>query len=529
MAVLAMGGILVAFLVGAHLSGTKIEPFLGRTMPEAVKFQKLSGELWAAYRDGSSAELVGYVTAAVTNGYGGPMQVAVGVDLQGKVTGLAIVEEKETPSWMQRIAKSNLLSTLVGKSYTDSYELGNDVDGVSGATYSSRAITEAARVANRTVSHRQLAFPVPPEPEHEIVFGVRECVLIGLFALGFLGYRREFPNRRQVRWIAMITGLLVLGFIYNSPLTLAFVTKLLMGFWPDWKTHLFLYLLIGGFLFFLVVNNRNQYCYWFCPFGAAQECLCTISGSKGLYRTKRYAGLFKWIQRALALLAIMVGLVFRSPGLSSYEVYGGLFDLTGSPVELILLVLILGGSFFVMRPWCRYLCPVPPIEAFIRMTRTWIKELGHKPGGDYTILYQDVMSEKKRRDTMKSSLAEKLTLVVVLVCIGLIVVELTGNIEQRLASRLSGKIAQQMYWHPPMEKTDGRTITAASDISGFKIINLARLEKGSRMGNTATTDNAVQINYLKAYSAGSIGFSILPGVYLCRKLWRQAAFPGGIK
>ncbi|MBW2370390.1 MAG: FMN-binding protein [Deltaproteobacteria bacterium] len=464
LAVLAMGGIFVAFLAGSYLSGTKIEPFLSRTMPESVKFQKLSATLWAAYRSGSSAELVGYVTAAVTNGYGGPMQVAVGVDLQGKVTGLAIVDEKETPTWMQRIVKSNLVASLVGKSYRDRYELGNDVDGVSGATYSSRAITEAVRIANRTISDQQLALPVPPEPEQKIVFGVQECVLIGLFALGFLGYRRGFPYRRQVRWLTMITGLVVLGFIYNSPLTLAFVTKLLMGFWPDWKTHLFMYLLIGGFLFFLVINNRNPYCYWFCPFGAAQECLCAVSGSKGLYRTKRYAGLFKWIQRGLALLAILVGLVFRSPGLSSYEVYGGLFDLTGSPVELILLVLVLGTSFFVLRPWCRYLCPVPPIEGFVRMTRTWIKALRNKTVWDYTKVFADVMTEKKRRETKKSTLAEKLTLALVLVCIFLIVVELTGNIEQRLASRSPVKIERQLNWQSPPEKTEVRTLTAASGI-----------------------------------------------------------------
>ena len=62
------------------------------------------------------------------------------------VLGLSVVEQRETPSWFSRVIGSDYAEKLFGKSYADSFELGSDVDGVTGATYTSRAIADAVHV-----------------------------------------------------------------------------------------------------------------------------------------------------------------------------------------------------------------------------------------------------------------------------------------------------------------------------------------------------------------------------------------------
>ena len=88
-------------------------------------------------------------------------------------------------------------------------------------------------------------------------------------------------------------GLVVLGFLYNSPVTLAYITKLLLGYWPQWQTNLYWYFLIGGILFVFTVDNKNPYCQWICPFGAAQECMGVIGGARSR-GSRRFATVLRW-------------------------------------------------------------------------------------------------------------------------------------------------------------------------------------------------------------------------------------------
>ena len=85
-----------------------------------------------------------------------------------------------------------------------------------------------------------------------------------------------------------------------------------------------------------------------------------------------------WGQRGLAWLAVMIAFLLRNPGVSSYEVFGTLFDFTGSTVLFVLLGIVLIASLFAKRPWCNYLCPLDPVYDIIRLIRTWIIELWHK-------------------------------------------------------------------------------------------------------------------------------------------------------
>jgi len=171
---------------------------------------------------------------------------------------------------------------------------------------------------------------------------------------------------------------------------------MLLGFWPEWQLHLYWYLLLAGILFVFTADDKNPYCEWFCPFGAAQECLGIIGGAKG--RTpQRYHNLLRWFQRALALSAIIIALLYRNPSISCYEVFGAFFRLIGSNFHFVLLGVVLIAALFLKRPWCRYLCPLRPVTDFIRLIRNWMKELCLKLRSNPSIEVLEIERESKNR------------------------------------------------------------------------------------------------------------------------------------
>jgi hypothetical protein len=65
-----------------------------------------------------------------------------------------------------------------------------------------------------------------------------------------------------------------------------------------------------------------------------------------------------WAKRWLIAAAISLALIYRNPGLSSYEIFGTLFELEGSSFQFALLAIVVIASMFYSRPWCQYLCPL---------------------------------------------------------------------------------------------------------------------------------------------------------------------------
>jgi len=364
--------IAVVWGAGAIRAESEYLPCVQLAFAEADHFVKEEDGLYSAWTDGTEKDFLGYVAIGVGDGYGGPVRVAVAVDRAGKTIGVVIAGHGETTAWMTRVLQSDLLRSLNGKAYSDPFEIDVDVDGVTGATMTSRALVWAVRDGSRSAALR-LELPVDPPRPPEIVFGIPEIVLLALFAVGYIGHRGRFRFTKQARWGSMLVGLVVLGFIYNAPVTLASITRFTLGYWPRWQTDLYWYFLIGGILLVFTIDNKNPYCRWFCPFGAAQECMAVIGGARAQV-SRRVSDILKWVPRLLALVAVLVGIYYRNPGLASYEVFGTLFELLGSNLQFVVLGLVLIASLFVLRPWCNYLCPIGPVVGLIRVVREAVKE-----------------------------------------------------------------------------------------------------------------------------------------------------------
>ena len=382
--VVALATIIAAWLIGGLGSKTDLTASLRQALPQATQFKPLTDGIYAGHDSRIEGDqTVGYVAIARASGYGGPMRTAVGLDMSGNLTGVSIVDHKETLPFFNRIRADDYIKRLVGKSYADNFTPGGDIDTVSGATVSLGALATSVRRGADLAADKGLGLDVYRSEIGIIEFGFPEILLILLFALGFMTYSKPLGSRPRVRttlrWVTRLAGLVLIGFVLTIPLSIINVNSLLIGYAPHSRMSIYWCLLTVAVFLPLILTNKAVYCECICPFGAAQDILKTAGGGK-LTLPKRWSLGLRWVQRMLALAAIVAALLYRNPARFDYEVFGAFFTLTGTVVQLAILGVVLIASLFLLRPWCNCLCPLRAISDYIRMLRTWVKETLRKPG-----------------------------------------------------------------------------------------------------------------------------------------------------
>jgi len=368
---LALAGVLViviAYFIGLTKAEADLEPFLERVFPGAGFIEQDQDGIYRAWESAEKKKTLGFIGIGTADGYGGELKLAVAVSMEGEVLEQVVIEHKETVSFFRRVIRSRFLEQLKLKNYSDSFVIGSDIDGVTGATYTSRALADCVKKASRQVASQSLDLPVIKQASPRVRFGLAEGVLLGLFLFGLIARMKSFKPKSLARWISMLVGIGFLGFVMNKPFTLVLINKMLLGFWPQWQLELYWYILLGGIVLITLIDKKNPYCEWFCPFGATQECIGKIGGTNVHVPNRIHNGL-RWLQRIIALTAIVLAMIFRNPSLSSYEVFGAFFRLIGTNLLFILLAVVLTASLFIRRPWCSYLCPLRPVTDFFRLLR----------------------------------------------------------------------------------------------------------------------------------------------------------------
>ena len=139
--------------------------WLSEVMPAAASFSKKAGDppVIRAYRSAAQEEIIGYVftTPDVPPeelGFSGTIHMLIGMDLDGMLTGVKILHYDESYKSFRGdfIGDSGIASGLSGKSVSDEFRLGVDVDAISRATISSWALARGARNAARRVAENYL-------------------------------------------------------------------------------------------------------------------------------------------------------------------------------------------------------------------------------------------------------------------------------------------------------------------------------------------------------------------------------------
>lgn len=94
-------------------------------------------------------EPLGYCVESTTAGFGGEMSLMVGFDLDRTIVGVQLLSHSETPGLGARVNDAGYLSQYGGK--TGDLALGEDIDAISGATISSKAVLAGVKAAQATL------------------------------------------------------------------------------------------------------------------------------------------------------------------------------------------------------------------------------------------------------------------------------------------------------------------------------------------------------------------------------------------
>lgn len=136
---------------------------MAQVLPEADTFESVEvPEAWQdriveASAGYSGDTLAGYAVTAIQKGFGGPVNVMVGIDKDGAFTGASILVHNETPGLGAEAAKPFFIDQYNGRtaplSVVKSGSPGEDeIQAITGATITSKAVTDAVNNAAGYVS-----------------------------------------------------------------------------------------------------------------------------------------------------------------------------------------------------------------------------------------------------------------------------------------------------------------------------------------------------------------------------------------
>lgn len=116
---------------------------------------KYSATLDSIYEVQSGGQSAGYAVKIVAAGSQGDIQMMVGVDSNGAVTGVSIIKNSETSGIGSKVMEdqplangTGVLDQFVGMSHANGdLKVGTNVDAISGATVSSKGVTKGVNGA----------------------------------------------------------------------------------------------------------------------------------------------------------------------------------------------------------------------------------------------------------------------------------------------------------------------------------------------------------------------------------------------
>lgn len=121
----------------------EIKTTLTGIFPQMSDYE-LMDEIYVIYQDGEKA---GYAFIASGSGYGGGIDILVGMDSDFSIKNVSILSQTETPGLGGRITESSFTDQFKGLSANDINlrQDGGRIDAITGATISSRAVVNIIR------------------------------------------------------------------------------------------------------------------------------------------------------------------------------------------------------------------------------------------------------------------------------------------------------------------------------------------------------------------------------------------------
>ena len=315
-------------------------------------------------------------------GYGGPVPLKIHIK-DGRVAAVEAEPNAESPDFFNRAKE--LLNHWQGKSVDEAMR--EEVDAVSGATFSSRAIIANMQRGLAYAKQRGQwgedgsvgAADTSASPIEGGSAGALETSappIVGSVSNSVGALETSAPP--IVALIAVLLGAVVPLFYNNRRLHLVqlAVNVVVLGLWTGTFVSytLFLRIFAGGVslsaigvlaapllmlivaLIYPLAGRSGHYCANICPFGSAQELAGKLSRRK-LRITPRVLKLLSVLRNLLWGVLMALLLTGTCTAWIDYELFTAFLYSSASVWVTVLAALFIVLSVWVPRPYCRFVCP----------------------------------------------------------------------------------------------------------------------------------------------------------------------------
>ena len=300
-------------------------------------------------------------------GYGGPVPLKIHIK-DGRVAAVEAEPNAESPDFFNRAKE--LLNHWQNKSVDEA--LAEEVDAVSGATFSSRAIIANMQRGLAYAKQRgqwdedgsvgALGTSAPPIVGGEdgsvgaLETGASPIVALVVVLLGAVV--PLFYNNRRLHLVQLAVNVVVLGLWTGTFVSYTLFLRVFSG-----GVSLSAIGALAAPLLMLIValiyplaGRSGHYCANICPFGSAQELAGKLSRRK-LRITPRVLKLLSVLRNLLWGVLMALLLTGTCTAWIDYELFTAFLYSSASVWVTVLAALFLVLSVWVPRPYCRFVCP----------------------------------------------------------------------------------------------------------------------------------------------------------------------------
>ena len=339
---------------------------LGHDLREAHEAKALKNDTLEVTPDGAFVVNTKPLAKDV-QGYGGPVPLKIHIK-DGRVAAVEAEPNAESPDFFNRAKE--LLNHWQNKSVDEA--LAEEVDAVSGATFSSRAIiANMQRGLAYAKQHGQwgedgsvgaLETSAPP-----IVGGEDGSVgaletsappMVALIVVLLGAVVPLFYNNRRLHLVQLAVNVVVLGLWTGTFVSYTLFMRIFAG-----GVSLSAIGALAAPLLMLIValiyplaGRSGHYCANVCPFGSAQELAGKLSRRK-LRITPRILKLLSVLRNLLWGVLMALLLTGTCTAWIDYELFTAFLYSSASVWVTVLAALFLVLSVWVPRPYCRFVCP----------------------------------------------------------------------------------------------------------------------------------------------------------------------------
>ena len=294
-------------------------------------------------------------------GYGGPVPLRIRVSKGGVVDSIVAEPNAESPDFFNHA--SAILAQWQGKTVDEAAAM--EVDGVTGATFSSRAIiTNVQRGLAYAKQHAALGNASDAVGSADVSgasassggFTLGGIVALIVMLMGALV--PLFVKNRRWHYVQLALNVIVLGLWTGTFVSYTLLMRLFSGgiSLATLGTLAAPLLMVLVAMLYPLVGRRGHYCAHICPFGSAQELAGKLTRRK-LRISPRLNRMLNVFRNLLWGVLMVLMLTATWTAWMDYELFTAFLYTSASAWVIVLAVLFLVLSVWVPRPYCRFVCP----------------------------------------------------------------------------------------------------------------------------------------------------------------------------